>query len=188
MPQVEIVKGVKLDQELALSIVKLKTKVWPKPDSHEVLVAKVLDYSKRDDSQYGDMSHFIVWDEDDPQTIIAHSQTFLREVRSGDQKFNVLALAAVCTDPEKRGLGLGKLVVEKSFAQIDEGLVPVCLFQTGVQEFYEKLNCRRIENRFVNSFDQQEPHKRPFWDKCEMIYPANADWPEGDIDLLGPGY
>jgi hypothetical protein len=29
---------------------------------------------------------------------------------------------------------------------------------------------------------------RPFEEDWAMIYPADADWPDGAIDLLGPAY
>jgi hypothetical protein len=61
---------------------------------------------------------------------------------------------------------------------------PLSLFQTGVPEFYEAMGARLVTNRFVNG----ESQENPFWDTCEMIYPATAGWPDGPIDLNGPGY
>ena len=57
----------------------------------------------------------------------------------------------------------------------------------GSQEIAERLGARVVTNRFVNSL-AADPGARPFWDPVTMVYPRSFDWPEGTIDLQGPGY
>lgn len=100
-----------------------------------------------------------------------------------------MALAGVCVDPAVRGTGLGRAVVEAAFALVDGGVFPFALFQAPerVRSFYEKLGACPVENRIVNSL-AGEPARNPFRDEVVMRCPASAPWPEGKIDLLGPGY
>ena len=76
-------------------------------------------------------------------------------------------------------------------------IFPAGLFQTtpAVRRFHEKLGACVVENRIVNSFaarwgQRRGPDfaERPFRDGVVMRYPKSAHWPEGEIDLLGPGY
>ena len=75
-----------------------------------------------------------------------------------------------------------------AFHTVDEGSFPVSLFQTsfGVQAFYEKIGACLVSNPVVNSLGDTPGN--PFWDDVAMRYPASAEWPEGTIDLRGPGY
>ena len=52
----------------------------------------------------------------------------------------------------------------------------------------EKLGCRLIENKFVNSNDPVDPSRNLFWDDYTMIYRAIADWPTGIVVLLRKGF
>jgi len=129
--------------------------------------------------------------------VLAHAAVFPREIATEDGPFRVQALAAVCTHPGHRGEGWGRAVVAAAFAQVDAGLYPLSLFQTGVPAFYAKLGARTVHNPFVDS--RYEPpaegdrarhgtRDAPWWNPHVMIYPAAFAWPEGTIDLLGPGY
>lgn len=119
--------------------------------------------------------------------IVATSLLLPRRIRTPRGLMDVLALASVKTHPDLRHKGLGRAVVQAAFACVDDGAFPLSLFQTGVPEFYEKLGARQVENPFVNSLGQ-DPRRRPWWDKVAMIYPTDAHWPDGEIDLLGPGW
>jgi predicted N-acetyltransferase YhbS len=109
---------------------------------------------------------------------------FRREIFTTRGPLIVGALAAVCVHPGFRGRGWGADVVRAAWKYLPDIGAEASLFQTGVPEFYEKLGARLIHNRFV---DVSGP-TRPFWDKCAMVYPATFAWPDGDIDLNGPGY
>ena len=52
----------------------------------------------------------------------------------------------------------------------------------------EKLGARCVSNRFVNSTNTEAPEANPWWDEHVMIFPDTYDWPDGTIDLPGPGY
>jgi predicted N-acetyltransferase YhbS len=127
-------------------------------------------------------AHFIIGEGDKP--VLAHARIFRREIFTSQGPLLVGALAMVCVHPDYRGRGWGAAVVRAAFDFLPELSTQVALFQTGVPQFYEKLGSRIIHNRFFNS----DKPGNPFWDKCEMIYPAAFAWPEGDIDLNGPGY
>lgn len=135
---------------------------------------------------------FTVWAGD---RAIASATIFPRTVQAESGMLTLMALAAVCSDPNSRGWGLGRAVVRAAFDEVDRGRFPVTLFQTGVPEFYRKLGARAVDNRFVNSrFDASTatPGRgtadNPWWNPHVMIYPAAFAWPAGTIDLLGPGY
>ena len=100
---------------------------------------------------------------------------------------DVLGLAGVKTHPDFRLQGLGARVVRATLAYVDDGTFPLSLFQTNVPGFYEKLGARLVDNRFVNSL-AADPQGRPWWSGHTMIYPAGADWPDGEIDLVGPAW
>ncbi|MFA5257316.1 MAG: GNAT family N-acetyltransferase [Opitutales bacterium] len=100
----------------------------------------------------------------------------------------LLALASVCTHPDFRCRGLGTELVRRILSLVDEGKYPAAFWQTGVPGFYEKLGARLVTNRVRNSRHPLDPEKNPFWDPFLMIYPADAVWPEGAIDLNGLGY
>ena len=53
--------------------------------------------------------------------------------------------------------------------------------------FYEKLGACVIENAIINSL-AENPKESPFKDSVIMRYPSSGEWPEGEIDLRGPGY
>jgi hypothetical protein len=121
--------------------------------------------------------------------VIAHSGVDTRTIGTSQGDVTVLALARVCTDPALRGKNLGAAVIRETFKLIDDGAFPWSLFQTShkVRPFYEKLGACVVTNRIVNSLGEV-PAKNPFWDEVVMRYASGTGWPEGDIDLRGPGY
>ncbi len=138
-----------------------------------------------DNQEHVSGRRFVIWSEG---IAIAHAKTFIRIIRANDVEIPVLALATVCSEPEKRGTGLGKRVTLKAFEQVGtDGWPIVSLFQSPVPAFYEKLNCRLVDNRFVNR-EAKDPEANPWRDDNVMIYPADATWPSGVIDLGGPDY
>ena len=126
---------------------------------------------------------FVIWQYG---KAVAAARTFHRAVFVAGGEFNVLALASVCSDPDFRGQGLGRMVVTAAFGDVDNGATDLSLFQTGVPVFYEKLDCKLIENEIVNR--KSSKTGSPFDDKHVMICPARFDWPAGTVDLNGEGY
>ena len=77
----------------------------------------------------------------------------------------------------------------KCLGSIERGIFPFSLFQTShkVRPFYEKLGATLVTNRIVDSLGD-DPMASPFWDEVALRYPKDRPWPEGEIDLRGPGY
>lgn len=123
----------------------------------------------------------------DGERIIATSCFLPRRIHTAQGPLDVLALASVKTHPDVRGRGLGRAVVQAALAYVDSGVFGVSLFQTGVPDFYRKLGCRLVNNRFTNSRGA-DPQAVPWWENNIMIYPASYSWPQGDIDLAGPAW
>lgn len=129
---------------------------------------------------------FVIWN---GGQAIAHARVFVREIHADSGSLPVLALASVCSDPERRGQGLGAAVTRQAFDLVGRPTWPsVSLFQTPVPEFYARLGCRPVDNRFVNRLNRQDPEARPWRDEYVMIYPGEFAWPGGPIDLNGPDY
>lgn len=120
---------------------------------------------------------------------LANAAVLTRTIGTARGDLKVLGLLDVATSPAARGQGLGALVVKAAWQAVDNGRYPLCLFETGeARLFYEKLGAKVVKNRFVDSTHPSQPGVNPFTDELEMVYPASADWPEGEIDLRGPGY
>ena len=128
--------------------------------------------------------HFVIVDDEDENLVLANARLFRRGISTAQGPLAVGALASVCVHPAYRGRGWGAEVVRAAFDYLPEMHLDVALFQTGVPQFYEKLGCRMVENRFHNGGDYEDA----FWDEYKMIYPVDFAWPDGEIDLNGPGY
>lgn len=168
-----------LSREIGAAIYALVCRTWPpEPGAVTPTLDETLAQWKAQAS-----THFVILSEESAE-VLAHSLIFRRDIITVNGPLGVGALATVCVDSEYRGRGWGADVVRAAFQYLPELGVEVSLFQTGVQAFYEKLGGRLVTNRFVNG----DNPNNPFWDTCEMIYPATFDWPDGQIDLNGPGY
>lgn len=177
----------KLNLQQATRIVELTNSIWPKPERTESqLVQDLLQRAQLADSPTASRgSRFVIWKN---ERVVAHAHVFVRKISAGPVEMDVLAMAGVCTDPSVRGQGMGAAVVRNGLEKLNELDLAVCLFQTGVVTFYEKLGACTVENRFVNRQHASDPTANPWWDKAVMIYPAEAEWPKGEIDLGGAGY
>lgn len=176
-------------EDEALAIGRMLAMVWPKPDRGAV---ERTEQVKRYGVDYSGPVHqapvsFVVWEGEEA---VAHALTFERVVTTAAGELSVMALAMVAADPACRGKGYGVAVAKAAFERVDSGDFPFALFQTShaVRPFYERLGCRLVENRIVNSLSEGDPAANPFWDEVVMRYPGGDGWPEGDIDLCGRGY
>ena len=80
-------------------------------------------------------------------------------------------------------------VTQAAFQRVNQnGWPQVSLFQTPVPEFYKKLDCRLVDNQFVNRRNLTDPKANPWRDPNVMIYPAVFDWRSGLVDMNGPDY
>jgi predicted N-acetyltransferase YhbS len=187
MHEVETLDARQLSQADARAIAELIVKVWPKLDKTvEFRQQQVLDVGREyigPDSQ-APRSMLIR----DNGHVIAHAALMPRVIGTKVGDLTIAGLARVCSDPDYRGQGLGELVVKQVFNLIDDNTFSFSLFQTNsrVHPFYEKLGACVVQNRILNSLTT-DLHP-PFWDELVMRYPKDRDWPDGDIDLRGPGY
>ncbi len=161
---------------------------WPKPEKDAAYRAASLLKLGAERSQPTELASrsFYLRDGD---IVIAHAAMQPREIHTESGDLWVLGLGAVCSDPDRRGQGLGARVVRAAFSMVDQELASFSLFQTSfeVRPFYEKLGACVVENRVFNSHGEN-PEGNPFWDQVVMRYPASPGWPAGPIDLRGPGY
>jgi predicted N-acetyltransferase YhbS len=172
----------------ARAIAELLVKVWPRPEKTVATrMADLLIHWKDYRGPEVEFPRSLVVRES--HRLTAHAAALPRKIGTADGDFTVMGLAQVCSDPELRGRGLGEAVVRAAFDAVDHGPFAHSLFQTSfeVRPFYEKLGACLVTNRIVNSLGD-DPAKNPFWDEVVMRYPAAKPWPEGDIDLRGPGY
>jgi predicted N-acetyltransferase YhbS len=175
-------------QAQAQGIGELINQVWPKPTmTAEMRAAQQLALGQQYLGAPGPAPRAIVVL--DGQRVVAHASIFPRVIGTQEGEMIVGGLARVCTDQAMRGHGLGEQVVREAFRLVDAGQFDASLFQTkqSVQPFYEKLGAARVDNRIVNSLGE-DLEANPFWDEVVMRYPSDAKWPDGTIDLRGPGY
>ena len=188
MSQVETLDARTLTAADARAIAELIVKVWPKSGkSVEFREQQMLDLGR---DYHGP-------DQQAPRSmvvraagrVIAHAALMPRTIGTTAGEMTIGGLARVCSDPDFRGQGLGELVVREIFTLVDKQIFPFLLFQTSmtVRPFYEKLGACLATNRIVNSLGD-DPQASPFWDEIILRYPKARQWPEGEIDLRGPGY
>lgn len=172
-----------LNQNQAFAIVTLLHEVWPHPN--KTLLEMAASFSENRREAPNEIIRFIVWD---GTKAIAHAKTFSRNILTTKGELKIMALAEVCVARNRRGKGLGEAVVRKAFKHVDCGSFPVSLFQTAVPVFYQKLGAKRICNPFIDGKNREKLKRNPWWEPHIMIYPAQAQWPCGLVDLNGPGY
>lgn len=186
--QVESLDARTLSRADVRAIAELLVRVWPKsPKTVEIRQQQMFDMGR--DYRGSDAQaprSFLVREKG---RVIAHAAIITRTIGTSQGELTIAGLLRVCTDPDLRGRGLGPLVVRPVFDLVDQGVFAFSLFQTTpeVRPFYEKLRAAVIDNPIVNSL-ADDVHESPFWDRIIMRYPHGPGWPEGEIDLRGPGY
>ena len=186
--QVEIIDARSLTEAVAREIGQLLATVWPSPEkSAEYRMRQVLEIGQGFTGDDAQAPRFFIFRQQ--ERVIAHSAIISRTIGTSVGDLTIAGLARVCSDPEQRGQGLGELVARAALEVVDSAEFPFSLFQTSVQvrPFYEKLGACLVENTVVNSLGE-DPRACPFSDSVIMRYPSSGAWPEGEIDLRGPGY
>lgn len=177
-----------LTGEQALAIGQLMAATWPRPGKDAAYRAGRLEQLAGTPcpSPQASSRSFVLCDGD---RVVAHASMQPRRIVTGAGPLWVLGLAGVCTDPGRRGQGLGKRIVQAALGMIDRRVAEFSLFQTSdpVRPFYERLGACLADNAITDS-TAADPAACPFWDDVVMRYPSGAGWPEGPIDLAGPGY
>jgi hypothetical protein len=120
--------------------------------------------------------------------LIGHAEIFNRDIIIDSKIIQILALKHVCVRPEFRGKNIGLNLVKNAFKFIDKNNFECSLFQTKTPKFYEKINCKIINNIFINSKNTDDINKNPWWGPYIMIYPKNYEIGKSVIDLNGDGY
>jgi predicted N-acetyltransferase YhbS len=186
--QVENLDARFLTEADAQAIAELLVSVWPKsPKTVAVRQQQMLDMGRDYDGADQQAPRSFILREQGQ--LIAHAAVIPRTIGTTQGELTIAGLARDGTDPDQRGHGLGALIVRPVFELVDQGAFPFSLLQTSteVRPFYEKLACAVVDNRIINSLADDENHC-PFWDRVIMRYPDGPEWPEGEIDLRGPGY
>jgi len=182
MSEVQAIWAREAPAGFGISVYRLIRKVWPAaPDAPPI----DWDAIERDWTNRPGIEFVIRGVED---TILAHSCLFVREIFTATGPLRLGALAGVCVDPEYRGRGWGAEVVRAALNYLPELGVSACLFQTDVPGFYQMLGCRRVSNIFFDGTRPDGSRDDPFWSAEKMVFPADCDWPEGEIDINGPGF
>jgi len=164
-----------------IDILSLMNFTWPDDDTEKSVEEKVAGF-------YDDHSEKICYCFYQDKVLVGYAESIPLTIQIEDKWLNIIGLGGLNVHPDWRRKGYGRAIVEAVFKRIDSKEYPSCLFQTGIPLFYEKLGCKVIKNRFINSNNQLDPSKNPFWDEYIMIYPANADWPTGTADLRREGF
>jgi len=186
--QVEILDARTLSEADAQAISELLVRVWPNsPKTVEVRRRQMLELRQGYTGSDAQAPRSFILREGD--RVVAHAVVLPRTIGTSAGDMTIAGLARVGTDPDMRGRGLGEVVVRASFALVDSGDFLFSLFQTTpeVRPFYEKLGACTVDNPIINSLGD-DLHTPPFQDKAIMRYPSSGSWPEGEIDLRGPGY
>jgi predicted N-acetyltransferase YhbS len=184
--QIETLDRRNLTEAEALPVAELLVRVFPRRPLPERL-ARFINQCRGYDGpdELYPRSKYIC----DGERVIAHASAIPRTIGTSEGDLTVAALALVATDPDYRGKNLGQAVVRAIFDLVDHGPFEHSLFQTShqVRPFYEKLGAGLVTNPIVDSL-AADPSVNPFWDEVVMRYPAVKHWPEGEIDLRGPGF
>jgi predicted N-acetyltransferase YhbS len=185
MPQaVEDVPFASITRDHLAGIHRLVDAVWPTPRPFDDQVdERLADAHRADDATCSRRRAHVVRRDG---RVLAVAVSFVRVIADArGRTLPVLALASVCADPADRGHGLGASVVRAAFARVP-GDAPVCFFQTAIPDFYRRLGARVVGNEVINSVSAAAPR----WDPHLMIWPAQPGiaWPEGRLDLRGPGW
>ncbi len=183
MPAVQSLQWNDTDDDLRQGCIELWERVWPNPPE-----AAKPPREERVAARYGSLEdhriHVVVED----GAVLAVARTFLQTVTAKsagvDRDIDVVALASVCSHPDRRGEDLGNAVMTAAFDHVAEAARP-SLFQTGVPNFYERFGSRIISNEVMTSAVGEEA----FTDEYVMIHPGDQDWDdEATIDLQIAGW
>ncbi len=179
-----------IDLALAVQLVGLIHRAWPRtppvePEAEaQQRIKSQCEYAGPEAE--GPMWHAVIED----GRGVASASTFPRRIKTEQGEITILGLAGVVVDESRRGRGYGRLVVQRAFERVDQGVFPFAIYQTEPHNraFYNKLGAMLIDNPVVNSKAPEGPDTPAFWDPLVFVYPADRDWPGGVIDMLGPGY
>ena len=164
-----------------VDILELINLTWPDDDKAKPLEEKVTGF-------YDDHPEKICYCLYKDKKLVGYAESIPLTIKIEKNWLKALGLGGLNVHPDWRVKRYGKAILEAVLKKIDSGEYPFCIFQTGIPNFYEKLGCKVIKNKFINSNNQVDPFKNPFWDEYVMVYPASARWPTGTADLRREGF
>ncbi len=178
---------IKDRKDLSLSeverMMELIFSIWP-PDDGKTDIEKIIERHKNlQPKSFDKVIRFFLGNE-----LIGHTAIFNREIGIETEKHEILALAGVCVRSGHRGKNLGKKLVKKAFEFVDGSQFNCSIFQTSVPKFYEKLECKQIQNTFINKKSKIDVNVNPWRDPYVMVYPKTYDLGNHIIDLNGDCY
>lgn len=174
-----------VDDDLKRQCAELWLLVWP--DGHDVDIAARIE---RMNATYGELDDHRWHVALEGDALVAVARTFRHTVSVIDAAGvatdrEVIALASVCSQPQRRGEGWGALVVDAALERTRTDQLPA-LFQTSVPEFYERVGSRHVR---PESIFTSAPNADAFGDDFAMIHPGDAPWDdEATIDLRRSGW
>lgn len=179
--KIQQIPNVDVPDAMVLEAIALENATWPtKPLNTKTATEQIAAYRSRSENRQAFFAR--------EEQLLGYAEVFPRTIFTESGSLIVWGLGSVCVAKESRGLGLGRKIAEACFRAVDKSDTDVCLFQTGVPDFYKKLNCQLVSSTFIDKTNIDAPGKNPFWDDYAMIYPATFNWPAGIIDLNGKGY
>jgi predicted N-acetyltransferase YhbS len=164
-----------------VDILELINLTWSDDDTETSVEEKVARFY---DDHSEKICHCLYQDKE----LVGYGESILLTIQIEANWLEILGLGGLNVHPDWRRKGCGRAIVEAIFKRIDSKEYPFFLFQTGIPHFYEKLGCKEIKNKFINSNNHADPSKNPFWDEYVMVYPASTQWPTGTADLRREGF
>lgn len=168
-----------IELDLQIACAELWEMVWPTGTGDTN--ARLHKMETRCAELAGDLVHMAF---DHSDRLVAVARTFEHTISYGSADLDIMGLASVCSDPNRRGEGYGDGVVRAAFERV-EAAQRLALFQTPAPEFYERFGSRLIENNIVTS----KPGAKPFADPWAMIHPGLTEWDDDvTVDLRIAGW
>lgn len=140
--------------------------VWPSTEIADVNT-RLRRMDTRSEGLDNELLH-LATDEDD--RLVAVARTFEHTIGYGSTERRIMALASVCSNPNRRGEGFGEAVTQAAFQRVDAAGIH-SLFQTPVPEFYERFDSTYIDNVITTS----KPGAKTFWERYVMVYAGRDD-------------
>lgn len=165
------------------NLLELLTSVWPPQNGTPNIENMIKGYKSGNQNSF----HKVLLDYNNKE-LVGHTEIFNREIIIDSERIQILALAGVCVKPNFRGKNIGLELVKKSFEFVDNGNFNFSIFQTNVPDFYKRLNCKQINNIFINSKNTNNVKMNPWRDPFVMIYPDTYEIGNKVIDLNGDCY